>query len=60
MKFSHAILHILGKEQFTAGALPRNPQKVSCKRENLEAEVDSFIQMITSSLPKSSRRLEEL
>ncbi|GBN27399.1 Uncharacterized protein K02A2.6, partial [Araneus ventricosus] len=41
-------------------SLSRNPQKVPYKREELEAEIDAFIQMITSSLPASSRRLDEL
>ncbi|GBL82434.1 Uncharacterized protein K02A2.6 [Araneus ventricosus] len=49
-----------GKELFAADALSRNPQKVPYKREELEAEIDAFIQMITSSLPASSRRLDEL
>ncbi|GBL92549.1 Retrovirus-related Pol polyprotein from transposon 17.6 [Araneus ventricosus] len=35
-------------------------QKVPYKREELEAEIDAFIQMITSSLPSSSRILDEL
>ncbi|GBM62402.1 Uncharacterized protein K02A2.6 [Araneus ventricosus] len=60
MKFSYTIVHIPGKELFTADALSRNPQKVPYKREELEAEIDAFIQMITSSLPASSRRLDEL
>ena len=60
MKFSYTIVHIPGKELFAADALSRNPQKVPYKRENLEAEIDVFIQVITSSLPASSRRLEEL
>ncbi|GBM16018.1 Uncharacterized protein K02A2.6 [Araneus ventricosus] len=60
MKFSYTIVHIPGKEFFAADALSRNPQKVPYKREELEAEIDAFIQMITSSLPASSRRLDEL
>ncbi|GBO34013.1 Transposon Ty3-I Gag-Pol polyprotein [Araneus ventricosus] len=60
MKFSYTIVHIPGKELFAADALSRNPQKVPYKREELEAEIDAFIQMITSSLPASSRRLDEL
>ncbi|GBM24969.1 Retrovirus-related Pol polyprotein from transposon 17.6 [Araneus ventricosus] len=60
MKFSYTIAHIPGKELFAADALSRNPQKVPYKREELEAEIDAFIQMITSSLPASSRRLDEL
>ncbi|GBN71413.1 hypothetical protein AVEN_10636-1, partial [Araneus ventricosus] len=60
MKFSYTIVHIPGKELFAANALSRNPQKVPYKREELEADIDAFIQMITSSLPASSRRLDEL
>ncbi|GBM21303.1 hypothetical protein AVEN_149880-1 [Araneus ventricosus] len=60
MKFSYTIVHVPGKELFAADALSRNPQKVPYKREELEAEIDAFIQMITSSLPASSRRLDEL
>ncbi|GBN85891.1 hypothetical protein AVEN_180978-1 [Araneus ventricosus] len=60
MKFSYTTVHIPGKELFAADALSRNPQKVPYKREELEAEIDAFIQMITSSLPASSRRLDEL
>ncbi|GBO25324.1 hypothetical protein AVEN_20958-1 [Araneus ventricosus] len=60
MKFYYTIVHIPGKELFAADALSRNPQKVPYKREELEAEIDAFIQMITSSLPASSRRLDEL
>ncbi|GBN27584.1 Retrovirus-related Pol polyprotein from transposon 17.6 [Araneus ventricosus] len=60
MKFSYTIVHIPGKELFAADALSRNPQKVPYKREELEVEIDAFIQMITSSLPASSRRLDEL
>ncbi|GBO19173.1 Retrovirus-related Pol polyprotein from transposon 17.6 [Araneus ventricosus] len=60
MKFSYTIVHIPGKELFAADALSRNPQKVPYKREELEAEIDAFIQMITSSLPASSRRFDEL
>ncbi|GBM00675.1 Retrovirus-related Pol polyprotein from transposon 17.6 [Araneus ventricosus] len=55
-----AIVHIPGNELFAADALSRNPQKVPYKREELEAEIDAFIEMITSSLPASSRRLDEL
>ncbi|GBN21216.1 hypothetical protein AVEN_3863-1 [Araneus ventricosus] len=51
---------IIWKGLFAADALSRNPQKVPYKREELEAEIDAFIQMITSSLPASSRRLDEL
>ncbi|GBM27197.1 hypothetical protein AVEN_9862-1 [Araneus ventricosus] len=60
MKFSYKIVHIPGKELFAADALSRNPQKVPYKREEYEAEIDAFIQMITSSLPASSLRLDEL
>ncbi|GBM63504.1 Transposon Ty3-I Gag-Pol polyprotein [Araneus ventricosus] len=60
MKFSYTIVHIPGKELFAADALSRNPQKVPYKSEELEAEIDAFVQMITSSLPASSRRLDEL
>ncbi|GBL83030.1 hypothetical protein AVEN_165265-1 [Araneus ventricosus] len=60
MKFSYTIVHIPGKELFAADALSRNLQKVPCKREELEAEIDAFIQMLTSSLPTSSLRLDEL
>ncbi|GBN33418.1 hypothetical protein AVEN_158693-1 [Araneus ventricosus] len=60
IKFSYIVVHIPGKELFAADALSRNPQKVPYKREELEAEIDAFIQMITSSLPASSRRLDEL
>ncbi|GBM06003.1 hypothetical protein AVEN_49393-1 [Araneus ventricosus] len=60
MKFSYTIVHIPGKELFATDALSRNLQKVPCKREELEAEINAFIQMITNSLPASSRRLDEL
>ncbi|GBM07895.1 Uncharacterized protein K02A2.6 [Araneus ventricosus] len=60
MKFSYRIVHIPGKKLFATDALSRNPQKVPYKREELEAEIDAFIQMVTSSLPASSRRLDEL
>ncbi|GBL99109.1 hypothetical protein AVEN_64107-1 [Araneus ventricosus] len=49
-----------GKELFAADTLSRNPQKVSYKREELEVEIDVFIQMITSSLRASPCRLDEL
>ncbi|GBM73350.1 hypothetical protein AVEN_37600-1 [Araneus ventricosus] len=55
-----AICTPFGKELLAADALSRNPQKVPYKREELEAEIDAFIQMITSSLPASSRRLDEI
>ncbi|GBN07179.1 Uncharacterized protein K02A2.6, partial [Araneus ventricosus] len=60
MKFSYTIKHIPGKELFVADVLSRNLQKVPYKREELEAEIDEFIQMITSSLSTSSGRLDEL
>ncbi|GBN54857.1 hypothetical protein AVEN_131058-1 [Araneus ventricosus] len=60
MMFSYTIVRTSGKELFAADALSRNPQKGPCKREELEAEIYAFIQMITSSLPASSRRLDEL
>ncbi|GBM22130.1 hypothetical protein AVEN_266489-1 [Araneus ventricosus] len=60
MKFSYIIVHIPGNELFAADALSRNPQKVPYKREELEAEIVAFIQMITSYLPASSLRLDEL
>ncbi|GBN69044.1 hypothetical protein AVEN_53810-1 [Araneus ventricosus] len=60
MKFSYTIVHIPGKKLFAAYALLRNPQKVPYRREELVAEIDAFIQMITSSLPATSRRLDEL
>ncbi|GBN39116.1 hypothetical protein AVEN_39203-1 [Araneus ventricosus] len=46
MKFSYTIVHIPGKELFAADALSRNPQKVPCKRKELEAEIDAFIQIL--------------
>ncbi|GBM22401.1 hypothetical protein AVEN_166655-1 [Araneus ventricosus] len=60
MKFSSTVVHIPGKAFFAADALSRSTQKVPCKREKFEAEIDAFIQMITSSLPASYRRLDEL
>ncbi|GBM50866.1 hypothetical protein AVEN_178136-1 [Araneus ventricosus] len=60
MKFSYTTVHIPGKELFAADALSRNPQEVPYKREKLEAGIYAFIQMITSSLPASSRRLDVL
>ncbi|GBM18070.1 hypothetical protein AVEN_75501-1 [Araneus ventricosus] len=58
-KFTYTIVHIPGKELFAADALSRNPQKVPYKREELEAKIDAFIQMI-SFLRASSCRLDEL
>ncbi|GBO01559.1 hypothetical protein AVEN_167605-1 [Araneus ventricosus] len=60
MKFSYIIVHIPRKELFAADALSRNTQNVLYKREELEAEIDAFIQMITSSLQAASRRLDEI
>ncbi|GBL74400.1 hypothetical protein AVEN_227720-1 [Araneus ventricosus] len=43
-----------------SGPCAIKPQSLTHKREELEAEIDAFIQMITSSPPTLSRRLDEL
>ncbi|GBM73236.1 hypothetical protein AVEN_94682-1 [Araneus ventricosus] len=58
LKPTELIVH--RKELFAADALSKKPSEEVPTREELEAEIDTFIQMITSSLPASSRRLDEL
>ena len=60
MVFFCISVHILGKKLFAADSLSLNPQEVPYKREKLQVDTDAFIQMITSYLSASSRRLEEL
>ncbi|GBM34061.1 hypothetical protein AVEN_150747-1 [Araneus ventricosus] len=50
----------LGKEIVRRRCIVKKPPESSLQKEELEAEIDAFIQMITSSLPASSRRLDEL
>lgn len=60
MRYSYSIFHTPGKKLYAADALSRQPQMCQDEPDELEEEVDAYIHMITSSLPATQNRLNEL
>ncbi|XP_014676649.1 PREDICTED: uncharacterized protein K02A2.6-like [Priapulus caudatus] len=61
MRYSYDIVHVPGKELYTADALSRAPAYPPTQSDGtLEQETDAFVRMITESIPATDKRLENI
>ena len=58
-KFDYVVAHIPGKLLYTADALSRAPtSKAGEEPQQLQEEIEAFVESVTSALPASKQRLE--
>ena len=59
-RYDYTIQHVSGKSLYTADTLSRTPAlKCTKDAQHLQAEVEHFIESVTSMLPASEQRLQE-
>ena len=61
MRFTYDVVHVPGKELYTADTLSRAPvEKPSVQDENLYKQTQMFIEAVFEQLPASDKRLQEI
>ncbi len=62
MRFAYTIIHVPGKELYTADTLSRTPVGVSNVDviEDLTEEVEAFVNVVMQGFPATDNRIEEI
>lgn len=61
MRFTYTIIHVPGKYMYTADTLSRAPEEdIHPTDEELQVEIEQYVQAVMTTLPASDRKLEEI
>lgn len=60
MRYDYSVVYVPGKTLVVADALSRSPLHTNCESEELQLEVENFVNYVTSSLPIKDIYLEKI
>ena len=60
MRFSYAVVHVPGKELYTADTLSRAPGEMHFSDSKFHAEIDAFVNLVLDHVPATDVRLEQI